>query len=256
MNPTKDDVKLSNQDRSASKRSPRNIAPLLGGSILILLVAAGGWYFFNPGKQSTPDASVRTTASLDGAAETGSEVPAPEGVPEGDAPGTPSPGFADNFEEGLGPEWTVHYGDPFSVDGRLTSNVGAGIAAGDASWKNYQIEFDVDTSRIDCSFVDTSNSLGVRVQDFDHAYWFVFTKCNSAWSLFVGGFPDLLPETAVNSSNDVRHITIKVNGTQMSALENGSPISSINDPSLHTGGIFLQIEAQTFYDNFQVTLLP
>jgi hypothetical protein len=215
----------------------------MGGFILILLLAAGGWYWFNPGKQSTPGAGVQPTTS-----------PA-EGAPE-EAPGTPTHGFADDFEEGLGADWTVHYGDPFIVDGRLTSNVGAGIAAGDASWENYQVEFDVDTSRIDCSFVDTSNSLGVRVQDFDHAYWFVFTKCNSAWSLFVGGVPDLLPETAVNSSNDVKHITINVDETRMSALENGSPISSIDDPAFHTGGIFLQIEAQTFYDNFQVTLLP
>jgi hypothetical protein len=230
----------------------------MGGlTILTLLLAAGGWYLFNRGKSSTLGANARTTASLaSGPLETDSAESVPEGVPEEDAPGTPAPGFSDDFEDGLGPDWTVHYGDPFIVDSRLTSNVGAGIAAGDASWENYQIEFDVDTSRIDCSFVDTSNSLGVRVQDFDHAYWFVFTKCNSAWSLFVGGVPDLLPDTAVNSSNDVKHITIKVDETQMSALENGTPISSVTDARLHTGGIFLQIEARTYYDNFQVALLP
>jgi len=233
-------------------------------TLFILLLAVGGWYFLNLRKQSNPDVSTGTTASLvNGSVETEAEetpLDTPEGVPEGvpeeDAPGTPAPGFFDNFDDGLSSDWTVHYGDPFIVDGRLTSNVGAGIAAGDASWENYQIEFDVDTSQVDCSFVDTSNSVGVRVTDFDHAYWFVFTNCNSGWSLFVGGVPDLLPDTAVNTSNDVKHFTIKVDETKMSAYENGSLISSITDARLHTGGLFLQIEAQTYYDNFQVTLLP
>jgi hypothetical protein len=42
----------------------------------------------------------------------------------------------------------------------------------------------------------------------------------------------------------------------MSAYENGSLLSSIIASKFQTGGIFLQVEAQTYYDNFQVTLFP
>ena len=250
-------MKLSKRQQLNPERPKRNSAVLVGWSTLvILLLIVGGWYLFDSGKHSTPVVSAGTAESaVDESVETEAEESPAEGVPEADAPGTP-PGFADDFDNGLGSEWTVHYGDPFIVEGRLTSKVGAGIAAGEASWENYQIELDVDTSRVDCSFVDTSNSVGVRVMDFDHAYWFVFTNCNSAWSLFVGGFPDLLPDTAVNTSNDVKHFTIKVDETKMSAYENGSLISSITDARTRTGGIFLQIEAQTYYDNFEVILLP
>jgi hypothetical protein len=42
----------------------------------------------------------------------------------------------------------------------------------------------------------------------------------------------------------------------MSAFEDGLPLSAIIDTNFRTGGIFLQVEAQTYYDNFQITLLP
>lgn len=251
-------MKLSSQKHESIKEPRKNVVPRAGGLIVfIILLGVGGWYLFSLRKQSTPSPT-RGTSDSPGAEslETAAEESPSEGVPEANAPGTPTPGFADDFDDSLGSNWTVHYGDPFIEDGRLTSKVGAGLAAGDASWENYQIEFDVDTSQVDCSFVDTSNSVGARVTDFDHAYWFVFTNCNSAWSFFVGGMPDLLPDTAVNTSNDVKHITLKVDETKMSAYENGSLISSITDTKFRTGGIFLQIEAQTYYDNFQVTLLP
>jgi hypothetical protein len=240
----------------------RNIAPLMGGlTILLLILAVVGWYLFNFGSESSPVivSGTRRDAPANESVETMAEESpreTPEAVPEQDAPGTPTPGFMDDFDNGLDPVWVMLYGDPFIVNGQLTSNIGAGIAAGDASWENYQIDFDVDTSQLDCSFVDTSNSVGVRAKDFDHAYWFVFTNCSAAWSLFAGGVPDLLPDTAVNTSQEARHITMKVEETKMSAYENGSLISSIIDSRLRTGGIFLQIEARTFYDNFQVTLLP
>jgi hypothetical protein len=181
-------------------------------------------------------------------------------VPEDDAPGTPVPGFTDSFDEGLDPVWSVIYGHPEITKGQLTAKIGTGIAAGDASWENYQIDFDVDTSQIDCPFVDSSNSIGVRVRDFDHAYWFVFTGCEAAWSMFAGGVnegvPNLFPDTTVKTSKGTKHITIKVDETQMSAYENGALLSAIIDSTLRTGGIFLQVETQTLYDNFQVTLLP
>ena len=240
--------------------------PLVGGLIVfLLLLAAGSWYFFDLRKQSLPAAiaGTRTDSPANGSVETeATESPQeiPEGVPEEDAPGTPVPGFTDNFDDGLDPVWSVTYGHPVITNGQLTSNIGTGIAAGDASWENYQIDFDVDTSQVDCRFVDTSNSVGVRVVDFDHAYWFVFTGCEAAWSLFTGGIdqgvPNLFPDTMVNTSKAAKHVTIKVEETKMSAYENGSLISSIMDSKFQTGGIFLQVEAQTLFDNFNVTLLP
>ena len=227
---------------------------------MILLLAIGGWYLFNSGRQSS---SAPTPTPMGRPIETKvDEGPfeVPEGAPESGAPHTPTPGFADDFENGLDPVWSIIYGDPLVANGQLTSNVGAGIAAGDSSWRNYQIDFDVDTTQIGCAFVDTSNSVGVRVTDFDHAYWFVFTDCNAAWSVFAGGVKQgvvsLFPNTKVNTSKGTKHITIKVEGTKMSGYENGSFLSSITDSKFQTGSIFLQIEAQTLYDNFKVTLLP
>ena len=238
----------------------------MGGLIVfILLLAAGSWYFFGLRKQSISAAITGTRADspANGTVETETteslqEIPA--GVPEEDAPGTPVPGFTDNFDAGLDPVWSVIYGHPVITNGQLTSNIGTGLAAGDASWENYQIDFDVDTIQVDCPFVDTSNSVGVRVVDFDHAYWFVFTGCEAAWSSFVGGvnegIPSLFPDTTVNTSEAAKHITIKVDEMKMSAYENGSLLSAIIDSKLRTGGVFLQIEAQTLFDNFKVTLLP
>ena len=233
--------------------------------MFILLLAVGGWYFFDFGKRSIPAASSGTRTDSPANGSVGTEVEEspqeiPEGVPEEEAPGTPVPGFRDNFDNRLDPVWSVIYGQPVITNGQLTSNIDTGIAAGDASWENYQIDFDVDTSQTDCPFVDSSNSVGVRVSDFDHAYWFVFTGCEAAWSSFAGGVnkgaPNLFPDTTVNTSKGKKHITIKVDETQMSAYENGSQLSSIIDSKFHTGGIFLQVEAQTLFDNFKVTLLP
>jgi hypothetical protein len=242
------------------------MAPLMGGLIVfILLLAVGSWYFFDLRKQSIPAAiaETRTDSPANGYVETeAQESPQeiPEGVPEQDAPGTPVPGFTDSFDAGLDPVWSVIYGHPVLTNSQLTSNISTGLAAGDASWENYQIDFDVHTSQVDCPFVDTSNSVGVRLTDFDHAYWFVFTGCEAAWSLFAGGIdqgvPNLFPDTTVNTSKAAKHITIKVEETKMSAYENGSLISSIMDSKFQTGGIFLQVEAQTLFDNFNVTLLP
>jgi hypothetical protein len=66
----------------------------------------------------------------------------------------------------------------------------------------------------------------------------------------------MFPDTRVSTANEAKHITIKVEDTEMSVYDNGLLLSSIEDSSFETGGIFLQLEAQTFYDNFQVTLLP
>jgi hypothetical protein len=255
---------LSNQKPLRPVRNGKSSAPLMMGLIMfLLLLAVGSGYFL--GKQAIP-ASVAVTKTDAPANEpvetetTASPQEIPEGVPEDDAPGTPVPGFADNFDNGLDPVWSIIYGQPVITNGQLTSNIDTGFAAGDPSWENYQIDFDVDTNQTDCPFVDSSNSVGVRVGDFDHAYWFVFTGCEAAWSSFAGGVnngaTDVFPDTKVNTSKGTKHITIKVDETKMSAYENGSLISSISDSKLRTGGIFLQVEAQTFYDNFKVTLLP
>jgi hypothetical protein len=237
----------------------------MGLMILLLLLAGGSWYFFDSKKSLSPAPIPGTSTNFPahGPVETeASESPQeiPEGVPEDDVPGTPVPGFTDTFDEGLDPVWSVIYGHPEITKGQLTAKIGTGIAAGDASWENYQIDFDVDTSQIDCPFVNSSNSIGVRVRDFDHAYWFVFTGCEAAWSMFAGGVnegvPNLFPDTTVKTSKGTKHITIKVDETQMSAYENGALLSAIIDSTLRTGGIFLQVETQTLYDNFQVTLLP
>jgi hypothetical protein len=174
--------------------------------------------------------------------------------------GTPAPGFRDDFSNDLSPAWTIHFGDPIIKDGWLTSHVGAGLAAGDPSWKNYQVEFDVDTSQTSCGLVDSSNSVGVRIQDFDHAYWFVFDDCLAACSLFAGGVQDgilnLLPDTRAQTTDPQKHVVITVEENQMSASVNGTLTSSMIDTQWKNGGIFLQVEAGTEYDNFQVTLLP
>lgn len=257
---------MSNQKPVRPIGTGKSSAPLRVGLIVfLLLLAVGGGYFLGPGKQSmsTGIAGTRTAFPANGSAETeATESPQeiPEGMPEEDAPGTPVPGFTDDFDDGLDPVWNVIYGQPVLTNGQLTSKIDTGITAGDASWENYQIDFDVDTSQTDCPFVDSSNSVGVRVSDFDHAYWFVFTGCEAAWSSFAGGVnegaPNLFPDTTVNTSKGKKHITIKVDETKMSAYENGSQLSSIIDSKFHTGGIFLQVEAQTLFDNFKVTLLP
>jgi len=237
---------------------------LFAAGLILFLILLAGWYLFAGGKQSD---LVNTSHSTETPAHESSETEAgespggvPEGVPEEDAPGTPTPSFVDDFEDGLDSVWTVHYGDPFTLQGKLTSKVGAGLAAGDSSWENYQVDFDADTTQVGCSFVDTSNSVGVRVTDFDHAYWFVFNNCNAGWSLFAGGvsqgIPTLFPETTVDLVPGVKHITIKVDEAQISAYQEGTLLSSITDSRFRTGGIFLQVEAQTLFDNFRVTLLP
>lgn len=242
------------QSPAKPKRNIKTIAPLVGGLIIILLLlAVGSRYFFGSGNQ--PNSPIGPEGTGDPSPQ---EIP--EEVPEEEAPHTPTPGFRDDFDDGLDPVWAVHYGDPFIENGQLTSNVGAGIAAGDTSWENYQIDFDVDASAVGCAFVDASNSVGVRVTDFDHAYWFVFTSCEAGWSSFPGGIYqgelNLFPDTQIKLSTEKKHITIKVEETRISAYENGSLLSSINDLTFRTGGIFLQIEAQTLYDNFEVVLLP
>jgi len=248
---------LPNHNPEPAKQPNRNLLLSAAGLILFLILLAG-WYLFAGGKQSSPVRISDPTQTEAGEPPQDTSEGVPEGVPEEDAPGTPTPSFVDDFEDGLDSVWTVHYGDPFTSQGKLTSSVGAGLAVGDSSWENYQVDFDVDTTQVRCSFADTSNSVGVRVADFDHAYWFVFNDCNAGWSLFAGGVSQgslaLFPDTTVDLVRGVKHITIKVDETQMSAYQNGTLLSSITDSRFRTGGIFLQVEAQTLFDNFRVTL--
>ena len=232
----------------------RTNLPLAGGLIaILLLLVIGGWYLLGFGRPAG------APIDQEGAINT-PLMEFPEAIPDPEVPGTPTPSFLDDFEDGLDPVWTVHYGDPLIVNGRLTSNVGAGIAAGDSSWRNYRVDFNVDATQTDCTFAESSNSIAVRAADFDHAYWFVFTSCEAGWSLFPGGVlrgdVNMFPDTRVSSANEAKHITIKVEDTEMSVYEDGLLLSSIDDPSFEAGGVFLQLEAQTFYDNFEVTLLP
>jgi hypothetical protein len=242
------------------KPSKTGLLRLIAGLVLLILLVIGVRFFFGAGRQLEP--AVNSVAANAPATESSGNEPEeiPEAVPEEDAPGTPTPGFTDPFESGLAPVWNVIYGHPLFQEGRLTSDIGVGLAAGDPSWENYQIEFDVDTSQLACGFTESSNAVGVRVKDFDDAYWFVFTGCESAWSAFAGGVkdgaPNQFPGTLTESSKGEKHITIKVDETKMSAYENGVLISSLTDPELRMGGIFVQVEAQTYYDNFQVILLP
>lgn len=238
----------------------RSILLIVGGSVILLLfLAVVGWYLFNSGRLSAFLINLVATTEVPTISNDATSD-APVGIPEPEAPTTPTPGFVDNFDNGLDAVWTVIYGDPLIANGQLTSNGGAGITAGDPSWENYQIDFDVDATQVDCTFLDSSNSVGIRVTDFDHAYWFVFTSCTAAWSLLAGGenlgVLSLIPDTKVDALNKAKHITIQVDETKMSAFENGLLLTSIIDSRFHAGGIFLQIEAQTFYDNFKVTLLP
>lgn len=245
---TEDQKQLPPQQRGKTS------LPWAGGLILILLLlAVGAWYRFGQGRPAGAPAdpeSARSTSALE----------IPEAIADPEVPGTPTPSFLDDFEDGLDPVWTIHYGDPLVVDGRLTSNVGAGIAAGDTSWRNYRVDFTVDATQVDCTFTESSNSIGVRAADFDHAYWFVFSSCEAGWSLFPGGVlhgdVNMFPDTVVSTVNEAKHITIKVEETEMSVYEDGLLLSSIDDSSFETGGVFVQIETQTFYDNFEVTLLP
>ena len=253
---------MSTQEpRPTGKSQRKNLLLTAGFVLLLLLLILGAGYLLTLQPPASEETGTRLSADGNVGPPTDvSSQGALEGAPEDNAPGTQTPGFIDDFENGLASVWTVHFGDPIAQEGRLTSHVGAGLAAGDPSWKNYQVEFDVDTGQNDCSFTDTSNSVGVRVQDFDHAYWFVFNGCEAAWSLFAGGVQDgalnVLPDTTVKTKNAQTHITIRVDANKMSAYENGTLISSIIDSQWRTGGVFLQVEAQTFYDNFQVSLLP
>ena len=241
------------KNQSSNEKPGRTNLLLVGGLITtLLLLLIGGWYLFGlvrlGGTPVEPHGAINKPT-----------MEIPQAIPENE-PGTPTPSFLDDFEDGLDPVWAIHYGDPFIVNGRLTSNIGAGIAAGDVTWRNYRVDFYVDATQSDCAFSESSNSIGVRVADFDHAYWFVLTSCEAGWSLFPGGVlrgeVNMFPDTRVGAANEAKHITIRVEDTEMSVLEDGLPLSSIEDSSFETGGVFLQLEAGTFYDNFEVTLLP
>jgi hypothetical protein len=240
---------LKDQNRPLPEPPKKITLPLIGGFIIILfLFAVGTWFLLD--LQREPSAPVDPENNVD----------APPVPLEEEELWTPTPSFFDDFDDGIDPVWAVHYGDPFTVDGQLTSSVGAGLAAGDTTWKNYEIEFDVDVREADCGFTDSSNSVGLRVTNFDRAYWFVFTSCESAWSFYPGavfqGAENLFAETRHEVAAGPKHIRINVEGTTMSAYENGALVSSIEDTSYQAGGMFLQVDAQALYDNFRVTLMP
>jgi len=243
---------------SKEEKNRRSIRSIAGWSVVVLILAVSTWYLFDLGIASTPP-NTRLLTTENSANTFDSTSDTSIGIPEQNAPTTPTPGFVDDFDHGLDAVWVVIFGDPVTQGGRLTSNLGAGVAAGDPSWENYQIDFDVDATQADCGFTDSSNSIGVRAEDFDHAYWFAFTSCTAEWSLLAGGADQengaAFPDTRVDFLNKAKHITIQVDEAKISAFEEGSLLTSITDSRFQNGGIFLQIEAGTFYDNFKVTLL-
>jgi hypothetical protein len=198
----------------------------------------------------SPSPSVLASPSLESsAAFTPTDRPTDTSVPSA----TPSPNlFVDDFSDGLGPAWTVVFGKPLFVNGRLTANETTLLSLGDATWTDYQIEFDVEIHA--CVLIVESDGVGVRATDFDNMIFFAFSSCDTYWIPVKDGTSNTRFDTHTRAFYP-DHVTIKVEGHEFTVHEKTKFISSITDADYPTGYIFLRIRPNTLYDNFKITLL-
>jgi len=168
--------------------------------------------------------------------------------------------FFDDFEDGLDPAWVEVLGQHIISNGRLTASETTVLSIGDVSWRNYQIEFDMEIPKFPCDVIrNESNSIGVRAADRNNMLLFRYTYCSTQWEYLVNGDQNTVPGTNTRWLKQEIHITIRVEGSRIEAYDGSNLLSSLVDENYQTGNIYLKIlhdtNDPTFYDNFKITLL-
>jgi hypothetical protein len=162
--------------------------------------------------------------------------------------------FLDNFSDGLDPAWTVVQGKPAIVNGKLTVTETTVLSIGDASWKDYEIEFDILVPGNHCTLTATSEYIGVRSSDLDNMLKYAFSWCNGEWRYLINGQQTTIPNTHTTGLKEA-HVAIRVEGNQVIVHRQSELITTLINEDFPTGYIFLKLARDTLIDDFKVTLL-
>lgn len=260
---------------TAIKIEPRKDRPiraclfLVMTAVLIVGVGAAAFWF---GRQSLPGALVNTTPSQEDVASSVAstdiplspsatleptiavtDTPAPTNTPVPTATTNPNI-FLDDFSDVLDPAWTVVQGKPVIVNGELTVSETTVLSIGDASWRDYEIQFDILVPGDHCALRENPEHIGVRASDLDNMLRYAFSWCDSEWRTLVNGQQTTIPNTNESGFKD-DHVVFTVKGNQVILHVGSKLITTLTNEDFPAGYIYLRLGRGTLIDNFKVTLL-
>jgi DNA-binding CsgD family transcriptional regulator len=162
--------------------------------------------------------------------------------------------FEDNFDQGLSGSWNIVSGNPVVVNGQLTADQNSWLSIGDSSWTDYRVQFTQHPA--DCWYYDTSNAIGLRVQDTQNMVAYVWADCESEWDMVQDGAWNMVPNTYLEHGNDgTVVVTITVQGDQFTVDVNGERRGSFFNSDFRQGGIALKVGKDTLIDDLKITAI-
>ncbi len=161
--------------------------------------------------------------------------------------------FEDNFDAGPSSAWTVEFGNPFSVNGRLATDVDTLLTIGNATWRNYEITFDAwpHTYRL-------PDYIGVRMQEIDNLLSLKWGINESNWFFVADGEWQAIPgaNTGGYLGDHPIGLRIVVRDNEFVFYIRDERMSSFVRNEYPTGYIGLFISPGSNIDNFKIVELP
>ena len=160
------------------------------------------------------------------------EIPTPEPT----SPPKPAVLFEDNFENGLSNAWEIVSGNPMIVNGMLTTDQDTWLMVGDPSWINYSVELTTDHPMSLYGLGTGFNAIGMRAQDIDNMYAFMWGQYQGDGYIVEGGNWNEIPQSHYDVSNKEVNLRFTMVDGTMTVYENGVKAISFFDSRFEHGG--------------------
>ena len=168
------------------------------------------------------------------------------------APPKPAFLFEDNFDTGLSEAWEIVSGNPIVVNGMLSADQVSWLMVGDPTWKNYSIEFNTDHPVPLLGSGTDFNAIGMRAQDIDNMYAFVWGQYQGESYIIEDGNWAEVPQSDYDVDDDETNLMLSVVNGQMTVYENGIKATSFFDTRFENGRIAVRIFSNAVIDDFKV----
>ena len=201
-------------------------------------------------KLSSPEAE-QTEVILPTAIPTSVEI-IPTESPTYTPPPKPAVLFEDNFDTGLSEAWEIVSGNPIVVNGMLSADQVSWLMVGDPTWKNYSIEFNTDHPVPLLGSGTDFNAIGMRAQDIDNMYAFVWGQYQGESYIIEDGNWAEVPQSDYDVDDDETNLMLSVVNGQMTVYENGIKATSFFDTRFENGRIAVRIFSNAVIDDFKV----
>lgn len=164
--------------------------------------------------------------------------------------------FEDNFDDGLADEWTVEYGSPVLVDGKLSASEETWFSVGDPSWTDYIVSFWLVTPN--SPWYNTGNNIiGVRAPDLDNMIAYRFASYEGDFRIRKSGTWNEIPGTGGRGYGVYNKLVkLVVEGEKITIYVGDKKLLDYINTEFPQGKVYLRLKQGAQIDDFVVESLP